>query len=84
MKLKDETLLKQYIAGNDEAYEKLWKRHAQNLMGQAIKFFRNKPELAEEALQDTALTLYEKANQFDGRSKLSSWLYRVMHNHCLI
>jgi len=38
---------------------------------------------AEDALQDTLLRAWRGLAGFDGRSKLSSWLYRIATNTCL-
>lgn len=38
---------------------------------------------AEEAMQDVFLKLYDSLDIFDGRSKVSTWLYRVATNLCL-
>jgi RNA polymerase sigma-70 factor (ECF subfamily) len=35
---------------------------------------------AEGVMQETFLRLFEKLDQFEGRAKLSTWLYRVAHN----
>lgn len=39
---------------------------------------------AEEALQDTFINMYRNLDSFDGRSKLSTWLYRIVANNCLM
>lgn len=39
---------------------------------------------AEEALQDTFINMYRNLGSFDGRSKLSTWLYRIVANNCLM
>ena len=38
---------------------------------------------AEDLLQDILLRLYLSIGSFDGRSAFSTWLYRVVYNHCL-
>lgn len=38
---------------------------------------------AEDLLQDILLRLYLSIGTFDGRSAFSTWLYRVVYNHCL-
>jgi RNA polymerase sigma-70 factor (ECF subfamily) len=39
-------------------------------------------EDALDATQDTFVTLYRKGRQYSGRSRLSTWLYRVAMNTC--
>mgnify|MGYP001164238578 CR=1 FL=1 len=38
---------------------------------------------ADCVVQDTFLALIEHIDQFEGRSSLGTWLYRVGYNHCL-
>lgn len=38
---------------------------------------------AEDAAQDVFIKLFERAHQFDRRSRFSTWLYRLSVNHCL-
>jgi RNA polymerase sigma-70 factor (ECF subfamily) len=38
---------------------------------------------AEETCQDVFLRLYQKIDQFEGRSQFKTWLFRVVHNLCL-
>ena len=38
---------------------------------------------AEDAVQEVFLKLRERATQFDGVSRFSTWLFRISVNHCL-
>ena len=38
---------------------------------------------AEDAMQEILLRLFISISGFDGRSAFSTWLYRVVYNHCL-
>lgn len=38
---------------------------------------------AEDASQEVFLRLFDKLRTFDGRSRLSTWIYRLTLNHCL-
>jgi len=40
------------------------------------------PELAQDAAQETFLTAQRSLRKFDERSKLSTWLFGIAHNHC--
>jgi RNA polymerase sigma-70 factor (ECF subfamily) len=44
----------------------------------------NHPEDAEDVLQETFLKAYKHMHTFNGRSKLSTWLYRIATNEALM
>lgn len=48
----------------------------------AISYLQNVEE-AEEITQDVFLTIYSKASTFQGKSKVSTWIYRITINKSL-
>lgn len=48
----------------------------------ALKILRNEAA-AEEATQEIFIRVIKGMETFDGRSKLSTWLFQVATNHCL-
>jgi RNA polymerase sigma-70 factor, ECF subfamily len=44
----------------------------------------NNPQDAEDILQETFLKAYRHIQSFDGRSKVSTWLYRIATNEALM
>jgi RNA polymerase sigma-70 factor (ECF subfamily) len=44
----------------------------------------NQPQDAEDVLQETFLKAYRHLPEFDGRSSLSTWLYRIATNEALM
>jgi RNA polymerase sigma-70 factor (ECF subfamily) len=44
----------------------------------------NQPQDAEDVLQETFLKAYRHLDKFDGRSKVSTWLYRIATNEALM
>ena len=44
---------------------------------------RNEAE-AEDVVQETFLSAFKGIDQFDGRAKLRTWLYRIAYNTALM
>lgn len=57
--------------------------HHRQLFGQAFRILGNRED-AEDALQDACLSAARHFDQFEGRSKLSTWLSRVVINAALM
>ena len=71
----------QKIAGGDgEAFAELVRRYTRMLYNVA---YRYNASSAEDLVQESFLRAYQHANTFSGRSKVSSWLYRICVNVCL-
>ena len=79
----DVSLVTRLRQGDTTALELLMERHAARAYRVAFGITRNSAD-AEEAVQDAFLTLYQKADAFEGRAALSTWLYRVVTNTALM
>ena len=79
----DRELLRKARNGDDAAFRRLVRRLEGVVYRYAFKVCRNR-EKAEEAFQDTFVNMYRKLDQFDGRARLSTWLYTIVTNHCLM
>jgi RNA polymerase sigma-70 factor (ECF subfamily) len=65
------------------AFEQLIAQHGAMLYRVALRLMGQQEE-AEEVLQQTLLTVYEKIHTFDERSTLTTWLYRIVVNTALM
>jgi len=65
------------------AFEQLIAQHGGMLYRVALRLL-GQPHEAEDVLQETLLTVYEKIHTFDERSALSTWLYRIAVNTALM
>jgi len=81
--LEEEILVKKSKEGNFEAFEELVNLHEKHVYNIAWNMLRNQED-AEEVLQETFIKAYDKLNQFEGRSKFSTWLYRIATNEALM
>ena len=78
----DLTLLAEAAAGDASALEMLMSRYAAPMYRLARGITRNEGD-AEEVVQDVFLTIVRKGSGFEGRSALSSWIYRITTNTAL-
>ena len=79
----DEELIRQAAQGNPEALECLFERYHQALYPTALKLLGN-PQDAEDALQEGMLSAYRNLRRFEGRSRFSTWLTRIVINAALM
>jgi len=71
--------LKNYEA---QAYHELVKGFENRVYNLALKLMKN-VEDAEEILQETFLSVFDKIHTFQGRSRLSTWIYAITSNAAL-
>ncbi|MDH3591834.1 MAG: RNA polymerase sigma factor [Planctomycetota bacterium] len=69
------------MEGRDTAIPKLLEQHGGRLYGLGLKLCGG-PEEAEDLVQETFLQAYRKWDQFEGRSKPSTWLYTIASRVC--
>lgn len=79
----DHQLIAKVKSGDERAFAKLVQQYEQTVWGFAFKLCRDK-EKAEESYQDTFINVFRKIDQFDGRSKFSTWLYSIVAHNCLM
>lgn len=69
--------------GDDDAYEQFVRAHSDALLAVARRFLRSEDD-ARDALQDAFLAAFKALPNFEGGSKLSTWLHRIVVNACLM
>lgn len=75
----DLDLVRGIKSGDEGAFEQMVERYHARVYSLSYGILRN-AEDAEEATQDTFLTLYRKIGTFDETKKFFSWFYRVALN----
>lgn len=71
------------VAGQDEAaFRTLYMRYYERLRKFILRVTRRQ-ELAEEVLNDTFFTVWNKAGNFAGYSSVSTWIFGIAYNKCL-
>ena len=74
--------LAQARAGDAAALERLMEEYSGRVFRLAYGITRNHAD-AEEVVQDVFVTVLKKGDSFEGRSALSTWIYRVTANAAL-
>lgn len=64
------------------AYEAIFHRYHQKLTQICYRYLKSAEE-AEETASDTLLIVFNKITQFEERSSLKTWLYKIAHNQAL-
>lgn len=82
-KFSDEDLIARAKRGHEKAFVDLVKKYEHMVYNFSFKVCRDKDK-AEETLQDTFVNVFRKLNQYDGKSKFTTWLYSIVTNNCLM
>lgn len=72
----------EFQSGNGDALNFLLKRLLPKLAAISRKLSANR-NLADDALQEALATVWKKAEQFNGDSKVVTWMYVVIRNACI-
>jgi len=80
--LAEKQVLETIQSGNESAFEMIFRTYYQPLCRYAYSFLDDKEE-AEEVVQSTFITVWEKRNTLDIQTSLKSYLYRMVRNACL-
>src|ERR1043166_7492769 len=81
---QDDAVLVQRLKDRDRsAMEDLVRLHGAKLYGLALQIARNEDD-AQEVMQDSLVTIWNKIGTFEGRSAFTSWMYRVTANVALM
>ncbi|MFC2064494.1 sigma-70 family RNA polymerase sigma factor [Chloroflexota bacterium] len=75
--------LQEVQAGNRSEFAKLINSHSDQIFRLAIKILGNEQD-AEDVLQNTFLKAFQKIGTFEGRSTVSTWLFRIATNEALM
>ena len=83
LQMEETELIQKAQSGDKQALAELVKKYEQTIYNFAFKICRDK-NYAEHIMQETFYSMVKSLHQFDHNSKLSTWLYRIVANHCLM
>jgi RNA polymerase sigma-70 factor (ECF subfamily) len=80
--LSDEQVVGRILSGQTALFEVLMRRHNERIYRAARAILRDESE-AEDVMQQAYVNAYSHLRQFDGRSKFSTWLTRIVIHEAL-
>ncbi len=78
----DGALLARVRRGDRAAFEDLYSRYYRPLYAYLLKV-TGRLEAVEELINDTMLVVWRRADAFDGRSRLSTWIFGIAYRKAL-
>jgi RNA polymerase sigma-70 factor (ECF subfamily) len=75
----DQLVVSQIISGQKDLFRLLVRRHERSVYGMGMSFFHNKDD-ASDFTQEVFLKAYRNLSRFEGRSRFSTWLYKIAYN----
>ena len=80
--LDDELIVSQIVSGQKDLFRLLVRQHEKAVYGMGLSFFRNTDD-ASDFTQDVFIKAYRSLSGFEGRSRFSTWLYKIAYNTAL-
>jgi RNA polymerase sigma-70 factor (ECF subfamily) len=78
---RDADLLARVVEGDHAAFEEVLRAHEDRVFSVCLRILGHR-EQALDATQETFLTVFRKADQFQGRAAAGTWIYRIAVNTC--
>ncbi|MDR0321831.1 MAG: sigma-70 family RNA polymerase sigma factor [Treponema sp.] len=78
----DQLIVSQIVSGQKDLFRLLVQQHEKAVYGMGLSFFRNSED-ACDFTQDVFLKAYRSLSRFEGRSRFSTWLYKIAYNTAL-
>ena len=78
----DKILVQRILKGDQSAFRALVIRYQNLVFTLALRIVSTREE-AEEVAQDVFMKVYSSLSAFEGKSKFSSWIYRIAYNTAL-
>ena len=76
---EDNLIVAQIVSGQKELFRLLIKRHERAVYGMGMSFLHN-AEDASDFTQEVFLKIFQNLDRFEGRSRFSTWLYKIAYN----
>ncbi len=81
-KIEEKKLIDQALAGDEQAFAKLYQRYYSQVFAFCSRLLRGKFDV-EDAVQQVFLEAWRSMSRFEGRSLFSTWLTKIAIHTCL-
>jgi len=78
-KKDDSYFIEKVKKGNSDSFKYLVERHKDMVFTIVLRIVKNKED-AEEISQDAFIKAFQSISSFEGKSKFSTWLYKIAYN----
>jgi RNA polymerase sigma-70 factor (ECF subfamily) len=75
----DQLIVSQIVSGQKDLFRLLVRQYEKAVFAMGLSFFRNHED-ASDFTQDVFLKAYRNLSGFEGRSRFSTWLYKIAYN----
>lgn len=83
MHFKDDSFyIEKTLGGDLNAFGQLIQKHEKYAYTLAFRILKNQED-AEEVAQDAFMKVYYSLNSFEGKSKFTTWLYKIIYHEAL-
>ncbi|MBE7000956.1 MAG: sigma-70 family RNA polymerase sigma factor [Clostridia bacterium] len=80
--MPEEELIERLKNGDESAFAELIRMHEKLVFNLALRYVKNYDD-ASDITQTVFITVYRSIGGFKGKSRLSTWLYRITINECI-
>ena len=80
---EEASLVERLQKGDDAAFEELVRAHGGRMLAVARRFLASEDD-ARDAVQDAFLSAFKGLERFEGQSRVSTWLHRIVVNAALM
>ena len=77
--INERLIVSQIVSGQKDLFRLLVRQHEKAVYGMGMSFFRNSDDASDFA-QEVFLKAYRSLSSFEGRSRFSTWLYKIAYN----
>ena len=78
----DRKLIRQVLAGDDQAFDELMQRYRQSVYNLVYRMIED-PQEAEDIVQETFIKAFNALATFNEEYAFSTWLFKIATNHCI-